>query len=60
MTSQPQYSIAGDRPRREVRSPQRFAKADLVAYALNVAEDVDSNQDPSTYTEAVNCDDSSM
>ena len=59
MPSQPQYSIARDRPRREVRPPQRFAEADLVAYALNVAEDVDFNQEPSTYKEAVNCDDSS-
>ena len=31
-----QYSIARDRPRREVKPPQRYAEADLVAYVLNV------------------------
>ena len=30
----------------------------MFAYALNVAEGIDSNEEPSTYTEAVSCDDS--
>ena len=54
----PQYSIAKDRPRRDIRPPQRYAEADLVAYALNVAEGIDSSEEPSTYAEAVSCDDS--
>ncbi|PHT99744.1 hypothetical protein BC332_29532 [Capsicum chinense] len=31
----PQYSIAKDRPRRDIRPPQKYAEANLVAYALN-------------------------
>ena len=38
----PQYSIARDRPRRPIKPLQRFAEADMVAYALNVAEDIDA------------------
>ena len=54
----PQYSIAKDKPRRDIKPPQRYVEADLVAYALNVAEGIDSNTEPSTHSEAVNCDDS--
>ena len=54
----PQYSIAKDRPRRDIKPSQRYAKADLVAYALNVVEDIDSNAEPAIYLEVVNCDDS--
>ncbi|KAG8481214.1 hypothetical protein CXB51_025952 [Gossypium anomalum] len=39
-------------------TPQKYAEADLVAYALNVAEDIDANQEPSNYSEAINCEDS--
>ncbi|KAG8473502.1 hypothetical protein CXB51_035665 [Gossypium anomalum] len=31
---------------------KQYAEADLVAYALNVAEDIDANQEPSNYSEA--------
>ncbi|KAG8481856.1 hypothetical protein CXB51_027225 [Gossypium anomalum] len=34
---------------------QKYAEADLVAYALNVAEDIDVNQEPSNYSEAISC-----
>ncbi|KAG8478019.1 hypothetical protein CXB51_027833 [Gossypium anomalum] len=37
---------------------QKYAEADLVAYALNVAEDIDANQEPSNYSKAVSCEDS--
>lgn len=37
----PQYSISKDKPRREVRPPHRFGEADLVAYDLNMDEDID-------------------
>ncbi|KAG8490814.1 hypothetical protein CXB51_013991 [Gossypium anomalum] len=43
----------------EKKTPQeKYAEDDLVAYALNVAEDIDANQEPSNYSEAVNCEDS--
>ena len=55
----PQYSIAKDRPRRDIRPPQRYGEADLVAYVLNVAEEIDSNEEPTSYSEAISCDNSS-
>ncbi|KAG8481133.1 hypothetical protein CXB51_025928 [Gossypium anomalum] len=39
-------------------TPQKYVEADLVAYALNVAEDIDANQEPSNYSEAISCEDS--
>ncbi|KAG8478386.1 hypothetical protein CXB51_028195 [Gossypium anomalum] len=44
--------------RREIKPPKKYAEADLVAYALNVAEDIDANQEPSNYSEAISCEDS--
>ena len=58
VASSPQYSIAKNRTRREIKPPKKYAEADLVAYALNVAEDIDANQEPSNYSEAVSCEDS--
>ncbi|KAG8501668.1 hypothetical protein CXB51_004714 [Gossypium anomalum] len=46
------------RTRREIKPPKKYAEADLVAYALNVAEDIDANQEPSNYSEAISCEDS--
>ncbi|KAG8473087.1 hypothetical protein CXB51_034983 [Gossypium anomalum] len=43
--------------RREIKPPKKYPKADLVVYALNVAEDIDANQEPSNYSEAVSCED---
>ncbi|PHT74695.1 putative ATP-dependent RNA helicase DHX37 [Capsicum annuum] len=54
----PQHSITKDRPRRDIRPPQKYVEADLVAYALNVAEGIYSSEDPSSYSEAVSCNDS--
>ena len=46
-------SIAKDRPRRvDVRPPERYRFEDMVGYALQVAEDVDTYE-PSTYREAI-------
>ncbi|CAL9106825.1 unnamed protein product, partial [Musa textilis] len=50
-----QYSIANDRPRRVIRPPQRYAN--LVAYALSVAEETGGVGEPTTYSNAVCCDD---
>ncbi|KAG8500580.1 hypothetical protein CXB51_002706 [Gossypium anomalum] len=58
VTSSPQYSIAKNRTKREIKPPKKYAEADLVAYTLNVAEDIDANQEPSNYSEAVSCEDS--
>ena len=58
VASSPQYSIAKNRTKREIKPPKKYAEADLVAYALNVAEDIDANQEPSNYSEAVSCKDS--
>ncbi|KAG8485681.1 hypothetical protein CXB51_019023 [Gossypium anomalum] len=44
--------------RREIKPPKKYAEADLVVYALNVAEDIDVNQEPSNYSEAISCEDS--
>ncbi|KAG8475436.1 hypothetical protein CXB51_032203 [Gossypium anomalum] len=58
VTFSPQYSIAKNRTRREIKPPKKYALADLVSYALNVAEDIDANQEPSNYSEAISCEDS--
>ncbi|KAG8497105.1 hypothetical protein CXB51_008304 [Gossypium anomalum] len=57
VASSPQYSIAKNRTRREIKPPKKYAEAGLVAYALNVAEDIDANQEPSNYSEAISCED---
>ncbi|KAG9442249.1 hypothetical protein H6P81_018103 [Aristolochia fimbriata] len=51
------YSIARDRPRREIQKPNRYSDADLVAYALSVAETIDESE-PSTYKEVIQSDNS--
>ncbi|KAG8478359.1 hypothetical protein CXB51_028117 [Gossypium anomalum] len=51
VASSPQYSIAKNRTRREIKPPQKYAEADLVTYALNVAKDIDANREPSNYSE---------
>ncbi|KAG8503382.1 hypothetical protein CXB51_001329 [Gossypium anomalum] len=58
VASSPQYSVAKTRTRREIKPPKKYPEAYLVAYALNVAEDIDANQEPSNYSEAVSCEDS--
>ncbi|KAG8498865.1 hypothetical protein CXB51_005704 [Gossypium anomalum] len=44
--------------RRKIKPPKKYAEDDLVTYALNVTEDIDANQEPSNYSEAVSCEDS--
>ena len=53
----PQYFITKDRSRRDIKPPQRYAEADLVAYTLDVAKGIDYSTETSTSSEAVNCDD---
>ncbi|KAG8476956.1 hypothetical protein CXB51_030500 [Gossypium anomalum] len=58
VASSAQYSIAKNRTRREIKPLKKYAEAVLVTYALNVAEDIDTNQEPSNYSEAISCEDS--
>ena len=53
-----QYSIARDRERRTIKPPQKYEEADMVAYALNVVDNIESSEEPSTYEDAVSCSDS--
>ncbi|KAG8472763.1 hypothetical protein CXB51_034680 [Gossypium anomalum] len=57
VTSSPQYAISKNKIRREINPTKKYAEADLVAYALNMVEDIDGNQEPSTYSKAVSCED---
>jgi len=49
------YCIAKNKPRRIIKPPQRYAETDLIAYALNVVEDIDYSEEPSNYSEVVSC-----
>ncbi|KAH9718762.1 hypothetical protein KPL71_022343 [Citrus sinensis] len=46
------YQLARDRQMRVIKTPKRFAYADLIAYALTAAHELD-NDEPKTYREAV-------
>lgn len=46
----PQYSIA-------IRHLQKYDKSDLVKNALNMAENIDSSDESTTYIEAISCND---
>ena len=46
------YRLARDRIRREVRPPERFGYTDLIAYAFNVAEELNEDE-PKTFSKAV-------
>ncbi|KAG8472135.1 hypothetical protein CXB51_036415 [Gossypium anomalum] len=50
IASSPQYSIAKNKTRREIKPPKKYDEDDLVTYALNVAEDIDASQEPSNYS----------
>ncbi|KAG8474939.1 hypothetical protein CXB51_031653 [Gossypium anomalum] len=46
------------RTRREIKPSKKYAEADLAAYALNMAKDIDANQEPSNHSEAISSEDS--
>lgn len=53
------YSVARDRPRREVRKPVRFMdEQGITAYALLAAQEINNVDEPSTYREAISGSDS--
>ena len=47
------YQLLRDRNRRAIRPPKRYAVADLIAYALTAAKEV-NEEEPRTYKEAIN------
>nr|XP_015638684.1 uncharacterized protein LOC107281003 [Oryza sativa Japonica Group] len=54
----PKRSIAKDRPKRNTKPPRRYIEeANIVAYALSVAEEIEGNAEPSTYSDAIVSDD---
>ena len=53
-----QYSIASDRERRTIKPPQKYGEANMVGYALSVADNIESSDKPSSYEEAISCNDS--
>ena len=53
-----QYSIVRDSEMRTIKPPQKYVEADLVAYAMSVADNIESSEEPSTYEVAVICSDS--
>ena len=57
---QEDYNIARDRPRRQIKRPARYTDDEnLTAYALSIAQEVNDDVEPASYTEAVSCADSS-
>lgn len=53
------YSIAQNRPRREIRLPKRYANSNSVTYALSVGLETECMLEPSSYAEAISREDSS-
>ena len=47
------YQLVRDNKRRAIRPPKRYAVADLIAYALTTAKEV-NEKEPKTYKEAMN------
>nr|CAH65740.1 OSIGBa0127D24.3 [Oryza sativa] len=54
----PKRSIAKDRPKRNTKPPRKYIEeANIVTYALSVAEEIEGNTEPSTYSDAIVSDD---
>ncbi|KAH9754238.1 hypothetical protein KPL71_015385 [Citrus sinensis] len=58
-TSIQDNQLTRDRQKRQVRAPERLGYADLIAYALTAAQNVDQ-EEPKTYEEAVACKESAQ
>ena len=52
------YSIARDREIRTIKPQHKYGEADLVAYALSVADNIESSEELYTYDVVVSCSDS--
>ena len=46
------YNIASGGARRQIRPPKKYGYANLVSYALSIAENIEV-EEPSTYKEAI-------
>ena len=51
------FSVAKDRPRRDIQTPQRYN--DFVGYALTAAYETNINGEPTTYSKAISSNDAS-
>lgn len=51
------YNLTRDRVRRDIRAPKRYGYADMISYALQVAEDL-NNDKPRSFVEAMKGQDS--
>ncbi|WVZ11959.1 hypothetical protein V8G54_016489 [Vigna mungo] len=51
------YQLVRDRERRISKPTKRFGEADLICYALNVAEDLNRSDEPRSYKEALDSSD---
>lgn len=57
---QEDYSTARDHLRRIMKRHDKYTNKDeLIAYAFSVAQEVDESMEPSCYSEAISCEDSS-
>ena len=54
----PQRSIAADRPKSNIQAPKRLIAEVDVAYALNVAEQIEGIAKPFTYSDGISSGDS--
>ena len=52
------YQLARDRVKRKTKAPERLGFAEMVAYALSTAEDIEADE-PVTYREAMACTEAS-
>ena len=48
------YQLAKDRSRRQIRTPAKYAQADVISFAFNVVRELESI-DPLNYKEAMSC-----
>ncbi|KAH9752684.1 hypothetical protein KPL71_014795 [Citrus sinensis] len=53
------YQLTRDRQKRQIKAPERLGYADLIAYALTAAQEVDQ-EEPKTYEEAIACKESTQ
>ena len=53
------YQLASDRAKRVIKPPKRYGHADIICYALSVAEEI-QNSEPKTWREAIESEDSQL
>ena len=53
------YQLTRDREKRVIKPPKRYGHADIICYALSVAEEI-QNSEPKTWREAIESEDSQL